>query len=532
MAEKKNKVLAIDDCQTNLLLLQAHLKKMSLTPLLADNVLDGVDIAIKEQPDLILLDVMMPEIDGFEGCRMLKTNARTARIPIIFLSAKNDTGDKVKGLELGAIDYLTKPFDTGELKARIGIVLKMIELQEKLTALANTDELTGLSNRRHLLSILDHEILRVKIKGGSVAVMMFDIDCFKNINDTYGHLAGDKILSQLSCILNENIYPLDIAARYGGEEFVVIAPGMPEEAAADRTEKIRKAVEDFAWKVDNQPIMVTCSAGVALCEDSNQIDSYELIKRADAALYRAKAQGKNRVVAWHEIKDEQTETDEAEQKFKYLQEKISHLAKQLRSQTLCVLESFVKAIAEKDHAMMLHAENVKRYALAIAEEMNVSQSLKEQLAKSALLHDLGKIVLPPKILDNEDRLTPAERKAFQKHPSISAEILSPIDSLSKELKIIKHHHENYDGSGYPCGLSGKKIPVGARILAVANEFEKMFTDKGGTGQADIDEIIGYIKSFAGSKYDTEVVQALEAALGQEGLVGGAKPHKKLANQIA
>ena len=512
MTEKRQrKVLAIDDNQTNLVLLNAHLKNMDIEALLADNAETGIQVAIEQQPDLILLDIMMPGIDGHETCRRLKADIRTSSIPIIFVSAKREAEDKVAGLKLGATDYITKPFNKGELQARVGIVLQMTELQERLLLLANTDELTGLANRRHFLDILDREILQAKIRGSSLAVMMFDVDHFKNINDNYGHVVGDKILQQLSAVLNNNIYPLDIAARYGGEEFIAIMPSMPANVAESRANKLRLAIDNNNWDVNGKQISITCSVGVAVFRGDDSSDPYDIIKRADEALYAAKERGRNCVVMWESMDANHSPIAEEDGAFLELQDKISSLSDKLKAQTLGTIEAFTKAIAVKDPQLARHADNVKTYTLAIAKKMNVSQALESQLAKSALLHDLGKIIIPNRIIRKTTPLTEREIRLIQQHPVVSTEILAPIGVLSSELQIIRHHHEHYDGSGYPNGLKQKNIPIGSRILAVADTFDAMTVKH---RNDSIEDVVGEIISLSGIQFDPEVIDAFKAAFAE------------------
>ncbi len=507
-AKKQRKVLVIDDSQPNLVLLKAHLTSMGLVALLADNWRDGMAIAAEQRPDVILLDVMMPEVDGFETCRRLKADVRTSSIPVIFVSARDASEDKIGGLKLGAVDYVTKPFNKGELQARIGIVLQMTELQERLLLLANTDELTGLANRRHFFEILEREVLQAKIRGGSIAVMMFDVDHFKNLNDAYGHLCGDRILQQVGKVLNENIYPLDMAARYGGEEFVVVMPGMPAEIATQRAQKLCDIVDKYNWEIAGQPVSVSCSVGVAVFTGADSTDPYELIRRADEALYAAKRHGRNCVVSYDSLKPDEQILAHQDEDFHELQTKISSLATQIREQTIGIISAFTKAIAAKDPYLAGHIENVKIYAIAIAKQMEVSDLLIQQLETSAMLHDLGKIIIPNSILYKRGSLDDHERRIMQRHPISSADILAPIGIFGQEIVIIRHHHENFDGTGYPNGLIGRNIPIGSRIIAVANSFDSITSVKPWNQEAkSAEDAIGEIVSLAGSQFDPEVVDA-------------------------
>ncbi|MBN1766066.1 MAG: diguanylate cyclase [Sedimentisphaerales bacterium] len=502
---KLRKILAIDDNKTNLALLRVHLQQLGLTSIMADNARDGIELAIKEEPDVILLDIMMPDMDGFEACKKLKAEPRTEGIPVIFVSAKNTAEDKIAGLEMGAIDYITKPFDPGELKARINIILQMIGLQEKLVAQANTDELTGLSNRRHFHEILEREVLQAKIKGSSLSVIMLDIDHFKSINDTFGHLGGDIVLKRLAKIIQSNIYPLDIAARYGGEEFVIVMPETPLERAVQAGEKLRHVIQNMDWKISTEPIMITSSLGVASTNSSNPLDSFDLVKRADIALYTAKRRGRNRVIRWDQVNSDDELKKQETEDITQLQSKINTLVGQMRSQALGSITALSKALAAKDPFIAHHAENVKIYAEALSKKLQLAPELIDQIKNAALLHDLGKISIPNSILRKTTTLTPEEWHIFKQHPNTSVQIISPIGIFHQELQIIKQHHENFDGTGYPDGLSGRRITFGARILAVANSFDALTSDRQHRLARTMEDTLAEILTCSGTQFDPEIV---------------------------
>jgi len=373
--KKTRKILAIDDSQIDLFLLRKHLSKMGFDVLLADNAQKGIDAAANEMPDIILLDIMLPDIDGFEVCKKLKADSKTSAIPVIFISANDQPCDKAAGITAGAVDYIAKPFDPGELKARIESVLRSIILEEKILLLANTDGLTGLDNRRRFFDILEREMFSARIKGKSLCMMMLDIDHFKNVNDTYGHLAGDMILRQMGKILKENTYSLDVAGRYGGEEFVILMPETSYSTAIKAAEKLRKIIDECHWDIGEKRISITVSIGIASIDSS---DSLELIKRADKALYEAKKQGRNCIVCWEDANADETKKLQSGE-YHELQIKVSSLAKQIRSQVLEVVSAFMKTIAAKDPYTAHHGKNTQAYAIAIADEMRVSQELREKI---------------------------------------------------------------------------------------------------------------------------------------------------------
>ncbi len=384
-SKKKRTVLAIDDSQTDLFLLRKHLGKMGYDVLLADNAQKGIDAALNGSPGIILLDIMLPDINGIEVCKRLKSDLKTSAIPVIFISADDQPCDKAAGINAGAVDYIAKPFDPGELKARIGSVFRTLELEEENLLLANTDELTGLDNRRRLFDMLEREIFHARIKGNSLTMMMLDIDHFKNVNDTYGHLTGDMILRQLGKILKENTYPLDVVGRYGGEEFVILMPDTSQLKAVQAAEKLLKIIDECNWDVEGESISVTVSIGIASIDSA---DSHELIKRADNALYRAKKQGRNCIVCWEEANSQRKTKKLQGGEYNELQNKISTLTKQMRSQTVEVVSAFMNTIAAKDSYTASHARNTQIYSAAIAEELGVSQELKDKLEVAALLHDI------------------------------------------------------------------------------------------------------------------------------------------------
>lgn len=268
----------------------------------AEDGLEGFKKLLSSPVDIILCDLEMPRIDGFKFLSMMKSRPDLQDTPVIMLTGMNDRDLKIKGLEQGASDYITKPFDPEELVARVKVHLKIKNLQddlkrtnELLLELSNTDHLTGLFNRRYLMEVLDKEIQRSSRKGGQLSILILDIDHFKNVNDTYGHLQGDAVLQKVALQLQKELRNYDIAARYGGEEFIAVLPDATLSEAAFVAERIRASIQSSKFNGALSQLSLTVSLGVALytLEDGITIDGF--IKRADDALYRAKANGRNRV---------------------------------------------------------------------------------------------------------------------------------------------------------------------------------------------------------------------------------------------
>ncbi|HEV8715721.1 MAG TPA: diguanylate cyclase [Candidatus Binatia bacterium] len=256
-------------------------------------------------PDIVLLDLMMPEMDGFEFCRAVQADPSLPTPHIIITSAKDALEDKVKGLELGAADYLTKPFNLTELKARIRAGERIVryqkvlkEQQALLEQLAREDKLTGLCNRRHFEERAQEEYLRAQRYGRPLSLLLGDLDHFKHVNDRYGHAYGDMVLRQVGQTLLLHCRSSDLVARYGGEEFTVLLFETDAEPAERVAKRLCAAVRALSFAHPSGPFHVTISFGVASLQHQREQDLTTLLEKADQALYTAKQNGRDRVEKW------------------------------------------------------------------------------------------------------------------------------------------------------------------------------------------------------------------------------------------
>jgi diguanylate cyclase (GGDEF)-like protein len=291
----KNKtILIVDDTPVNIGILNAILAEYETIG--ATSGKDAMEIIIEEKIDLILLDIMMPDIDGYEVCRKLKINSKTKDIPVIFITAKEDEDSIEKAFDVGGIDYITKPFKPKEVSARVKNHLKMQDIQNELKTLSSTDPMTKLYNRRYFTEISEKILKLSKREKNYLSIIILDIDNFKNINDIYGHSVGDKVIISLANKLSELQRTSDIICRYGGEEFIILLPSTNQENAKIVAEKIRKSVESLIITLSfDKNITFTISLGVSHIDLENEDNIEEGLKRADRALYKAKESGKNRV---------------------------------------------------------------------------------------------------------------------------------------------------------------------------------------------------------------------------------------------
>ncbi|WP_303850122.1 diguanylate cyclase [Seleniivibrio woodruffii] len=305
----KTLILIVDDNQQNLKVLGNILRENTKYGLaFAMNGFEALDFISTTKPDMVLLDVMMPDMDGYEVCRQIKKDPKTANIPVIFITAKTEAEDAVLGFEAGGVDYISKPFHETELLMRIRTHLdlklsrdmleeKNRELQgayETIEKLALTDSLTGLANRRSIMNQLAVEVSRCDRNGGFFSLIMCDIDFFKRVNDTYGHDTGDYVLRNVADVMRANLRQQDIVSRWGGEEFLIMLPLTELEKAVSVAEKLREAIKSTEMSFAGENFRVTMTFGVSGYDKGMGIE--HSIKKADDALYTGKQTGRNKVV--------------------------------------------------------------------------------------------------------------------------------------------------------------------------------------------------------------------------------------------
>jgi diguanylate cyclase (GGDEF)-like protein len=304
----KAKILLVEDSETQAKIAKDSLQKQGYEVVWAEDGKSAIKVATSSPPDLILLDFMLPDINGDEVCRWLKLNKGTRTIPIIMLTVKDSISDKVSGLEAGADDYVPKPFNEVELNARIYACLRTKSLQDelkhkneeleelltKVKTLANTDPLTDLFNRRRFETFLEKEFDKTVRYKTPISCLMIDIDNFKKINDEYGHQIGDSVLQEMANIVKTTFREIDIIARWGGEEFIVLMPHTKTEGAKMSASRLIQIIANHRFsKIPDRKI--TISIGVASAP-SPSIDSEEsLINASDIAMYEAKKKGRDRL---------------------------------------------------------------------------------------------------------------------------------------------------------------------------------------------------------------------------------------------
>jgi diguanylate cyclase (GGDEF)-like protein len=361
--------------------------------------------------------------------------------------------------------------------------------------LALTDPLTGLGNHRHFHERLQRELAHAEAVGGVVSLCLLDIDDFKQINDQHGHPAGDRVLSQVASRLRQG----GEAFRLGGDEFALLLPATDGEAAVTIAQAIIKRIRE--WNI-GQIGAITVSAGVAAFPlDGRERDS--LIRLADGALYFAKEHGKNQVRLAGggpaHLSDELTRGTDRAARFR-------------------AAAALARAVDRRDAFTGSHSERVAAVATAIGEQLQLPRAEVDLIRLAASLHDLGKLAIPEELLQKPAELTTAEWLVVRRHPEIGYRMLESL-GVAPVAEWVLHHHERWDGSGYPDGLAGEDIPLGSRIILVASAFDAMMFGRLYRRPLAREEALAEIERCAGSQFDPQVVRAFFAAVGLGEAVG-------------
>ena len=352
--------------------------------------------------------------------------------------------------------------------------------------LAQTDPLTGLGNHRHFQEQLQSKLESAEQTRLPLSVVLLDLDNFKQINDRYGHPAGDKVLAQVAARLRD----AGQAFRLGGDEFALVLPGHGEEAARRVGDKL---VRDLGGAETEHGGAVSFSAGVATFPQHG-IERAELVRVADIALYWAKGEGKNRVRVYRPDMPAMTQ----------LQRLATDPDRTARLQAAAALAGAVDA---RDAYVGSHSHRVGEYAAAVAERLKLPPDEIELIRLAGKLHDLGKLAIPEEILRKRGPLTPREREVLERHPQIGQNMLDPL-GIEPVASWVLHHHERWDGDGYPANLSGERIPMGARIIFAADSFDAMTSERVYRSALSFDEATEELRRCAGTQFDPIVIAAL------------------------
>ncbi len=374
------------------------------------------------------------------------------------------------------------------LAAQIAVPVENSRLYGRAEQRARVDEVTGLFNRRHFDERLKQEIDLRQRYGGTFSLILLDLDLFKAYNDVHGHAAGDKLLADVGRIIQRSVRSTDLSFRYDGDEFAILLPQTDSAAAFVVAERIRGRIAQEMGKVDPR---ITASVGIATWPNDGVMPD-ALLSAADRALYYAKKTGGDRTCIVSRILSTAVASMPGTASDK---------------EALNVIYALAATIEAKDRYTYGHSRKVSNYAVALAEKLDLSPEKVAVISTAALLHDIGKIGIPDEVLNRPGALDAQAWEMVRAHPKLSTTIVSHVLDLVSCVPAILHHHERWDGSGYPTGLKGENIPIEARILAIADAFDAMTSSRPYRGALSYQEAIAELKRCAGSQFDPQLVEA-------------------------
>ena len=416
--------------------------------------------------------------------------------------------DAVTGKMIGIIEYIRDITERKRAEYDLQKVNRDLLISNKrLNQLSLRDMHTGLYNHRYLAGIIDAEFYRSKKLGSAIAVIMLDVDYFKSINDAYGHQFGDMVLKQLAHQLKMTTRQYDVVIRYGGEEFVIMSPGTDRSHALVLARRIIEAIGLYNFGDAKTSVKLKVSLAVVSYPEDKVTNAMDLLKLSEQILVKAKGDGGNRI---YSSVDKDPMPEGAQQYGKglnvgVLQKKLEKLHKEANESLVESIFAFAKTIEVKDHYTGEHVERTVKYATDIARALNLSLSEIEMVRQAAMLHDLGKIGISESLLNKKVKLTKKEIDEIKRHPKIAADILRPIHVLNAIIPFILYHHERWDGKGYPNRLKGEDIPLGARIVAIADVYQALISKRPYRKPFSTSKALEMIKEASGTQFDPRIV---------------------------
>jgi len=475
----------------------------------------GLEQVRRHRPRVVIAALQLPGLGGLELCRQVREDPAVDGTYFIVVTACDARATRHQVLSTGADELLTQPYDFAELLARLRNGLRISHLQERLRRAALTDGLTGLWNHTQLRHLLDREFARTRRYGGIASLVMLDLDHFKAVNDTYGHEIGNRVLQATARHLERTVRDTDTVARYGGEEFVVICPHTGLDEAAHLAERIRQALPQHVRLPECPHLHVTATLGVVSSDDPQVSSVTDLINQADQALYCGKGQGRNRVARSDRLPDLAPASGVQAGEVERLRKQVLALSMQAKELCLQSVWSLVQALEARDRFTAWQSRNVTFYVSRLVEAAGWPEGLRLATANAAMLHNLGKIGVPDAVLQKPAALTSAEALVLRQVPQVTCKILEPLRIFETEILIIRHLRERWDGTGYPYGLAKTTIPLGSRLLAVAEAFDALTNDRAYRRRRSIDDALAEIQAEAGRQFDPQFAELLKTVVTAE-----------------
>ena len=504
----------------------------------ASSVLEALSKLKESRFDLLLVD---SEIEAEKGLHFLKeVQLLKLKMPFVLMTPVRDDIFAREAIKAGVSELVIKNEShfqqlVEKIKSsyskfhdnRKGLDEFRVKLEERLDggnekhATSVKDDLTGLYNHSYLHDRIVREFSSASRYNYPLSCVMIDIDHFRSINEKYGYRSGEEVLKQCGQMLFDNCRLSDCIARFGGEEFAIVLPHINYEGAVELAQRLRVLFAKHAFFVDKQEIHLTLSIGVTAFPEDPMKTRGDLLVFADQALSRAKTMGRNTVSLYRDMEpilgDAFPSLKISEDKIVDFQRRMTEISLSARKSYTETSKALITALENKDKHTVGHASSTARYSFYVAEAMGLPTDECEMVQCGALLHDIGKICIPDSILLKPERLTLSEYETMKQHPYLGYKMLKPIKFLHQEALMVLHHHEWFNGEGYPCRLKGNEIPVGARIISVVDSYDTMRTAGGRYKKTiSIDATVNELINCSGTQFDPEVVKAFIEVLKSRG----------------
>lgn len=505
---KTRRVLIVDDEAGIRHLLVDLLSRPGWQIDLAHDGQEAVGLVYRNDYDVVISDILMPHIDGMDLLQRIHLVRPKTRV--ILMTGVGTTDWVKQALRLGAFDYVEKPFDLVAFREVVESAMRAKTSGRARQSPSNgCDSLTGLWTHRHFFEHLAYLRASCRRNNEPLSILILDIDNLSEINATYGYAAGDEVLLEVTRRLRKLVRETDVLARYGSEEFIVALPTTKNPVVGRVAHRIRSGIRDEPIRVRlAEQRTVTVSIGLAECETGFIETEDDLVRRATEALRLAKAQGKDRCVTWRprDPADEDAPRPDLAS-VQVLTERLEEINARLKQTYLESTRALVAAVETKDPYTEAHSMTVTLYAEGIGRHMNLDNQTIRMVGTAGLLHDIGKIGVPDHILTKPGKLTDAEWLVIKRHPLMAVQILEHASFLRAELPIILYHHERWDGKGYPEGLAGTRIPLGARILNACDAMDAMFSRRAYKDGYSKERVIEELTKGMGTQFDPQVAKA-------------------------
>lgn len=505
----------------------------------ATNMEEALDKLSKHRFHLLLVD---SNADAEEGFKLFQETRRLKlEIPFVMMAPVRDDAFVRQAMKAGVENIIVKSESHFQglaqtlhecyekFHSRKGIEEFRQKLQERLGGitpedkkqLSTRDDLTGLYTHSYLHDRVVRDFSAATRYGYPLSCLMVDIDHFRLINEKFGYRTGEQILKQCGQLLFDNCRLSDCIARYGGEEFAIVLPHVNYEGASELAHRLRLLFAQHKFVVNSQEVQLTLSIGVASFPEDPIKNRADLLVFADQALSRAKTLGRNSVSLYREMEsifgDSFPALKISEDKIVDFQRRMTEISITARKAYTEASKALIAALESKDRYTVGHAGSSARYSLWTAEAMGLGTDEAEMVQHAALLHDIGKICIPDAILLKPGRLTLTEFETMKQHPYLGYKMLKPVKFLQQEAIMVLHHHEWWNGEGYPCRLKGNEIPLGARIIAVVDSYDTMRTAGGRYKKTiTVEYAVNELINCAGTQFDPEIVRVFIEVLKARG----------------